>query len=102
MRVTKKWLTAWINERLKITLPGTSVMSIDITHYTQNQIENGAYALSIPIKDKDGNWHTNIFSHSRLSDLSWYLNNGMELYIDWERNTFTKHNDITLEVKKIL
>lgn len=87
MRITKKYLTEWVNQRLKADgFPNYKVVDIYHTRYRSHEYENGAYKTSIVLEP-----YHHIWSHFSLGDLEMYVRKGLSMYIiyhnkigDWE------------------
>lgn len=100
MRVTKKWLSDWINEQLKDLPVAIKVKSIDRTFPTTNQIESGAFVLIITLIKENDQFFRIIGSTYLLKEMEWYLDQGYTLYLDTYEGSDRRKFDWTLEFKK--
>ena len=86
MRITRKYLINWINEKFKeLEIFEYEVYDVQPTGFSNQQIEGGAASLAIQFKTKDDNSYfskSTFYCFYRIKDLQKHIDEGWELWLN--------------------
>ena len=93
IKITKKYLTEWINERLPNINPDWSLVDIDFINKNSNPVRGFVPKIiyTFHIKGKDF-FPQFIYSYFTMKEIQDYLENGYELYWKFKDGSSWIHN----------
>lgn len=84
MRLTKKYILNWVNEKFKsLEINGYKAGDMYHTRFRGQDYEAGATTHIIRVYDENGDYAFNINFLWGIKEVEYYLNNGHELNIDF-------------------
>lgn len=108
MRITRKYLINWINNKFKeLEIVEYEVYDVEPTRFSSEQLQGGAASLFIRFKRKNDDSIMSkglFYSFYRIKDLQDHINNGWELYLNPNMGRYgipSPLNDWELDLRKV-